>query len=192
MQLTIQANQHVTDPSHGGQYRLIENVVNSLSGVAPAMEEGSPADANGLRTVVEFLQIDADQLHHGKEEAQLFPFLIQRGVPPGGSRLPDSDMNMKKDATWFGRSRRRSPPTIKANLKPPEALIQNLRSIVDLYHNHIWKEDAMVFPMAERVLSDADKEDLGQKFVEVDRAIGLDVVARLERFAKSLAPTAAQ
>jgi hemerythrin-like domain-containing protein len=174
------------------EHRPIETVVNSLSGVATAMEEGKPADANVLRTVVEFLQIYADQLHHGKEETQLFPLLIERGVPPGGCPIGGLRHEHEK-----GRDLVR---TLAASLasheqgKPEatEALIQNLRSIVDLYHSHIWKEDAMVYPMAERVLSDADKEDLGQKFVEVDRAIGLDVVARLERFAKSLAPTAAQ
>jgi hypothetical protein len=45
----------------------------------------------------------------------------------------------------------------------------------------------MVFPMADKVLSPADQKELGEKFAEVDRAIGLDVIARLEQFAKSLA-----
>ena len=67
-------------------------------------------------------------------------------------------MNMKKDATWFGSLAASLASHDQGKPEATEALIQNLRSIVDLYHNHIWKEDAMVFPMAERVLSDADKE----------------------------------
>jgi len=56
--------------------------------------------------------------------------------------------------------------------------------------NHIWKEDAMVFPMADKVLTAADQTELTEKFDEVNRAVGLDVVARLETFAKSLATIA--
>src|ERR1035437_8525189 len=59
------------------------------------------------------------------------------------------------------------------------------------YHNHIWKEDAMVFPMADKVLTAADQKELIAKFAEVDQAVGLDVVARLVTFARSL-PTITQ
>ena len=45
----------------------------------------------------------------------------------------------------------------------------------------------MVFPMADKVLTAADQRELAEKFAEVDRAVGLDVVGRLETFAKSLA-----
>ena len=65
------------------------------------------------------------------------------------------------------------------------------RSILDLYQNHIWKEDAMVFPMADKVLTAADQKELTEKFAEVDQAVGLDVVARLVTFARSL-PTITQ
>ena len=68
-----------------------------------------------------------------------------------------------------------------------ESLLETLRGILDLYQNHIWKEDAMVFPMADKVLTEADQTELSEKFGEVDRAVGLDVVARLETFAMSVA-----
>ncbi|MCX6904805.1 MAG: hypothetical protein NTW03_15260 [Verrucomicrobia bacterium] len=41
--------------------------------------------------------------------------------------------------------------------------------------------------MADKVLTEADQQELSEKFTEVDRAVGLDVVARLETFARSLA-----
>ncbi|MGH7689380.1 MAG: hypothetical protein ACREN3_07240 [Gemmatimonadaceae bacterium] len=47
-------------------------------------------------------------------------------------------------------------------------------------------EDAMVFPMAERVLTAADNEVLQQKFVALDGARDVGAVARLERFAMNL------
>jgi len=68
-----------------------------------------------------------------------------------------------------------------------EGLLKTLRGILDLYQNHIWKEDAVVFPMADKVLTAADQKELTEQFAEVDQAVGLDVVARLVTFARSLA-----
>ena len=44
----------------------------------------------------------------------------------------------------------------------------------------------MVFPMADKVFTEADQQELSAKFAEVDKSIGLEAIARLERFAKSL------
>jgi hemerythrin-like domain-containing protein len=66
-------------------------------------------------------------------------------------------------------------------------MLETLHGLEELYQNHIWKEDAMVFPMADKVLTEADQTELSEKFGEVDRAVGLDVVARLETFAMSVA-----
>ncbi len=49
----------------------------------------------------------------------------------------------------------------------------------------------MVFPMADKVLRDPDQKELGSKFAEVDRTMGFDAIARLERFARGLSPIAA-
>ena len=49
----------------------------------------------------------------------------------------------------------------------------------------------MVFPMADKVLTAADQKELTDNFAEVDQAVGLDVVARLVTFARSL-PTITQ
>ena len=50
----------------------------------------------------------------------------------------------------------------------------------------------MVFPMADKILTEADQKELSEKFAEVDKSVGLEVIARLEQFAKGLAPMAMQ
>ncbi|MDE3068999.1 MAG: hypothetical protein KGJ60_15820, partial [Verrucomicrobiota bacterium] len=63
---------------------------------------------------------------------------------------------------------------------------QTLQDIIKLYRHHLWMEDAMVFPMAERLISEDDNRELMIKFSDLDRTIGPEVVARLEQFANSL------
>jgi hemerythrin-like domain-containing protein len=168
------------------EHRNIETVVKALGVLALAIERGQRVEAALLETAVEFFRIYADKLHHGKEEALFFPMLVKRGVPPQGCPIGGLNHEHEKGRAlvgsleeWVTFYEQRRPGT-------QVGLVQTLRGIGDLYQNHIWKEDAMVFPMADKILTEADQKELSAKFAEVDKSIGLEVVARMERFAKSL------
>ena len=176
----------------GVEHRNIETVVKALGNLALAIEKGQHADVALLKTAVEFFRIYADKLHHGKEEALFFPMLVKRGVPPQG--CPIGGLNQEHAKGRALVSALDEQITFYTQKKPgaQDGLVQTLRSLVNLYQNHIWKEDAMVFPMADKILTEADQKELSEKFSEVDRSVGLEVIARLERFAKGLAPTIVQ
>ena len=168
------------------EHRNIETVVKALGDLAVTIEKGQRAEVALLETAVEFLRIYADKLHHGKEEALFFPMLVKRGVPPQGCPIGGLNHEHEKGRAlvgsleeWVASYEQRKPGA-------QVGLVQTLRGISDLYQNHIWKEDAMVFPMADKVFTEADQQELSEKFAEVDKSIGLEAVARLERFAKSL------
>ena len=169
------------------EHRLIETVVKSLGGVAVAIEQGQRVDVSLLEGAGEFLRVYADKLHHGKEETLFFPMLVKRGVPPGGCPIGGLTHEHEKGRALVRALAEQALAYGQDKPGAKDALLETLHGIVDLYQNHIWKEDAMVFPMADKVLTPADQKELGEKFAEVDRAIGLDVIARLEQFAKSLA-----
>jgi hemerythrin-like domain-containing protein len=168
------------------EHRLIETVVRSLSTMAAAIEQGQRVDVTLLEGAVDFFRLYADQLHHGKEEALFFPMLVKRGVPPGGCPIGGLNHEHEKGRTLVSALAEQIRAYAQDQPGAKDALLETLRGIVDLYQNHIWKEDAMVFPMADKLLTSADQKELGEKFAEVDRTIGLHVVARLERFASSL------
>ena len=174
------------------EHRIIKTVVKALGDLALAVEKGQPADMALLSTAVEFFRVYADKLHHGKEEALFFPMLVKHGVPPQGCPIGGLTQEHVKGRALVGALEERI--TFYSQKKPgaQDGLIQVLREIVDLYQNHIWKEDAMVFPMANRILMKADQQELSEKFAEVDRSVGLEVIARFERFAKGLAPAVMQ
>jgi len=169
------------------EHRLIETVVKALGGVAAALEKGQPADAAMLATAVEFFRVYADKLHHSKEETLFFPMLVKRGVPPQGCPIGGLNHEHEKGRALVRALADQAPAYAQGKPGAKKALLETLHGLVDLYQNHIWKEDAMVFPMADKVLTEADQTELAEKFDEVDRAVGLDLVARLEAFAKSFA-----
>ena len=170
------------------EHRNIEAVVKALGGVALAIEKGLPADVALLGAAVEFFRLYADKLHHGKEEKLLFPLLVKRGVPPQGCPIGGLNHEHEKGRLLVQALADQKPAYAQGSPGAKDALVQTLRDLVDLYQNHIWKEDAMVFPMADKVVTADDQEQLSKDFAEVNWSIGLAAVARMEQLAESLAP----
>ena len=169
------------------EHRNIETVVKALGDLAFVIEKGQRADGAMLATAVEFLRVYADKLHHGKEETLFFPMLVKRGVPPQGCPIGGLNHEHEKGRALVQALAEQAPAYAQGKPGAKEGLIETLRGIQDLYRNHIWKEDAMVFPMADKVLTAADQTELCERFAELDRAIGSETIARLEQFARSLA-----
>ncbi len=74
----------------------------------------------------------------------------------------------------------------KGETSAKEALQRSLRGLAELFPSHIWKEDYLLFPMTNKVLSPEDQRDLYQKFEMVEEAIGRDVHHRLEQLAEEM------
>ena len=174
------------------EHRLIETVVQTLGATAAAIELSQAPDVGTIQSAAEFLRVYADKLHHGKEETLFFPMLVKRGVPPQGCPIGGLNHEHEKGRALVRSLAEQAPAYAQGKPGSKEALLETLRGIVDLYQNHIWKEDAMVFPLADKVLTAADQKELNEKFAQVDNTIGLDVITRLEQFAKSLPSKAAQ
>jgi hemerythrin-like domain-containing protein len=56
-----------------------------------------------------------------------------------------------------------------------EALIGTLRRLIELYPAHIWKEDYLFFPIAEKLLSENEQKEFSAQFVKHEAEIGTDV-----------------
>jgi hemerythrin-like domain-containing protein len=168
------------------EHRNIETVIKSLQDAAAALDKRRRLNIPKLRTVVEFLSVYADKRHHQREEALFFPILIKRGVPAKG--CPIGGLNHEHERgralvssldEWVAFYEQQRPGA-------DQGLRQTLQEIIDLYRKHLWMEDDMVFPMAEKLITETDNEELKEKFADLDRNIGLDIIARLEKFAESL------
>jgi len=157
------------------EHRVIQRVVAGMAVLIERLDGGQDMDVALLENIVEFLRTFADRRHHGKEESFLFPALIHRGVPSHGCPIGGLTMEHQKGRVMVGEL----ADAIRgyAAGEPPsrENLIRSLRALVAFYPNHIWKEDYLLFPLAGKVLTLEDQQDLMHKFDTVDRDLGLDV-----------------
>ena len=67
-----------------------------------------------------------------------------------------------------------------------DTLVTTLRSLVRLYVDHIWKENYLLLPMADKVLSDNDHAKLCEQFDSVEAALGAGKQQQLEQLSARL------
>ena len=168
------------------EHRVIQKMVAGMSVLAEQIEGGEPVDVSLLESIVVFLRTFADRLHHGKEESFLFPALIRRGVPSQGCPIGGLTMEHQKGRVMVGeladaiRGYDAGEPPARGNL------VKSLRALVAFYPNHIWKEDYLLFPLAGKVLTPEDQQELMDKFETVERELGLDVHEGFDKVAAEL------
>ena len=168
------------------EHHFIQKVVGAVAVLLETIEVGKEVDGKTLRDIVEFMRTFADKCHHGKEETYLFPALEKKGVPMRGCPLGILIAEHQKGRALVSELAEATDSYMKASPLATESLVKSLRGITELYPNHIWKEEYLAFPMADKILSSEEQRDLAEKFEMVEKEIGLDVHQRFEQFAKEL------
>ena len=142
-----------------------------LEKVAAKLEAGEEVDLNHLERIVEFFRVFADKCHHGKEEDLLFPEMVKAGVPkergPIGVMLAEHQQGRGFIRGMAEALDRRK----KGDAKALPSYAENARNYIALLTQHINKEDNVLFPMGEKVLSRKTQEEMMEGFekIEVER-----------------------
>ena len=168
------------------EHRVIQKIVAGMSVLAEQLEDGEPVDVSLLESIVVFLRTFADRCHHGKEETFLFPALIRRGVPSHGCPIGGLTMEHQKGRVMAGELAEAIRGCAAGEPPARENLVKSLRALVAFYPSHIWKEDYLLFPLAGKVLTPQDQQELMDKFETVERELGLDVHEGFDKLAAEL------
>lgn len=160
-------SQAIDDLKH--EHDVILMSLGILDAMCRRIELDQMTDKTDLSHFIDFLKEFADQCHHGKEENFLFPMLVSAGIPnedgPIGVMLSEHDAGRN----WI----RLMEASMQSESLSAE-FIQAARAYGDLLRSHIDKENTILFPTAEKVLSLNQLSDLFQQFEEYEeRVIGL-------------------
>ncbi len=167
-------------------HRVIQQVVAGMSAVAELLDAGKLVDPSVLADLVQFLRLFADRCQHEKEEQHLFPALATRANVSIKRELE----SLEREHSSARRLVDRLAKAAAVYYDNPEAvryrIIDLLQQLAELYPAHIWKEDFLLFPVAQQSLSTSEQQDLQEKFEEVEREVGEDVHAGFEVLAEKL------
>ena len=165
------------------EHEAITLVLSILEKLCQRLANGEEVNPEHFGQVLEFIQVFADQCHHGKEEEFLFPALEAAGIPDIGglfgvmSEHEHGRVLIRQLAACWQKHRSGDPAAAAA-------VIASARDYSAFSNDHIFKENNVLFPMAEARLSVDTQRRLLEEFerLEIER-IG---AGRHEQFRKTL------
>jgi hemerythrin-like domain-containing protein len=167
------------------EHQTIQKVVAAMSVVADRLDTGHRVEAAILRDIGAFLHDFSEQCHHAKEERFLFPLLEARGVPASGCPIAVLHHEHEKGHALLAQLDDATQASLVSGTGK-EALVTTLRELVTLYVGHIWKEDYLLLPMADKILSESDHAMLREQFDSIEAGLGAEKHQQLEQLTARL------
>ncbi len=173
------------------EHEFITKVVGALGAIAKGLGAGDAVDPDTLRGAVHFMREFADRCHHAKEEDLLFPAMEAKGVPESGCPLGALRHEHEQGRALVRALAEATEAYAGRRSDAQAAIVDAIGRIGELYTSHIWKEDNMVFPMVDQLLSTDERARLLDRFEAAEREIGAGHEA-LAEFALALERTMAR
>jgi len=170
------------------EHGLILRVLDVLQRLIQRAQDGAGFEAAALGQCVEFFRLFADACHHAKEEDLLFPMLESLGIPNAGGPIGVMlyEHKIARELTrQMGNALERAA---EGDATAGTRFCAIAGQYIALLSGHIAKEDNVLFAMGDRVMCEADQQDLCTKFCEVGcRNFGGKKREELTRMADALA-----
>jgi len=149
------------------EHRAIEVVLDSLDRASYAVMQGKEVPAWVFEEGFDFIRNFADRCHHGKEEGILLPLYRAKGVPAEGpihyvlAEHEEARRLVSKAASDYDK-------WIMGDQSAGQSMAENIQRYISLLRNHIQKEDNMLFPMGDNLITESDDQILVQQFDEIE------------------------
>ena len=146
------------------EHEVILDVLDCLEHVAEAAEHRGALDERSAGQALDFLGVFADRCHHAKEEGALFPALNRKGLPKevGPVAVMLAEHEQGREAVAGMRA------ALAIGHAGLAAFVAHARAYVRLLRDHIAKENGVLFPMADGMLSSADQAEVLRAFESVE------------------------
>jgi hemerythrin-like domain-containing protein len=147
------------------EHENILKVVEALKVGCDLIEKDKKVDKDFFEKVIDFIKNYADKFHHAKEEDILFKEFSRAAEKGEAHCNPVEQMLHEHD---IGRSFVKGmKQALKENDK--EKLVKNAEGYAGLICEHIFKENKILYPMADEVLSKEVQKKMLDEFEEIGK-----------------------
>ncbi len=150
------------------EHRVIERVLGGLEIMAKRLESGEAVRPQFFLEAADFIKGFADGCHHHKEEGVLFPAMVQSGMPKEQGPIAVMLSEHEQGRAFTQRMRAAAERLASGDRAAGAAVAENARGYAALLRQHIFKEDNVLFNMAEKVLNPAEQVQVGEAFRHVE------------------------
>lgn len=167
------------------EHRVIEQVASACGVCAEVLRGGTKVPTDVLESIVDFFRQYGDRYHRQAEEA-LLSLLRDKGVPAGACPIVVINYENEKRKTLVDQLSSAVSAYVESSGAVSETLINTLQALAEFFPDHIWKEDYLLLPMAEKVLSEEDKRSLAVSLHLIDSMKGAEAQHAIERFSSAI------
>ncbi len=144
------------------EHKNILNMIERIENECNDIENSKIIDFEFFQNAIDFIKNYADKLHHAKEEDILFKKFNEcndMGCNPVQQMLYEHDLGRN-----FVKGMLEA-----INESNKVKLIENAREYCNLLKEHIFKEDNVLYPMAEEAIDEKTKKEMLTRFREIDK-----------------------
>ena len=148
------------------EHQAIKGALGFAEKIAAKIKQDEDMPRDGVQKLMEFIRLFVEQCHHSKEEEILFPLLEKKGIPADGGPL--GVMLMEHDRARNLIEEMSAAATDGTDSDSARRWMQAAWNYSDLMHDHFYKEEEMLFRMADRVLSQKEQAAAAVEFKRLD------------------------
>jgi hemerythrin-like domain-containing protein len=169
------------------EHELIVKVLDAAEQEARQIGTNNAVNADRVEKMLDFFRHFADGCHHAKEEQHLFPRLQRRGLPLHGGPVAVMLHDHEAGRQFLRAMAAAVPGARQGEAKAVDEVRNNLTGYVELLRHHIMKENNVLFPTADRVLTEEDQRELLAGFEKVEaEEVGAGVHEKYHRLAHEI------
>jgi hemerythrin-like domain-containing protein len=146
-------------------HEIILEALHVLDAINNEIERGKPMDKRDIRSLLDFLREFADGSHHVKEEAILFPALMQAGMT-----MEEGPLRVMAYEHERGRALTTAMDDA-LTLDDRHGFTMYSRRYIKLLTEHIEKENYVLFDIAEQTLTDDEDRKIADAFESFEQNI---------------------
>ncbi|MBI2630116.1 hemerythrin domain-containing protein [Candidatus Pacearchaeota archaeon] len=150
------------------EHKNILKVIDALNAECNELENGAEIDKEFFIKAIDFIRNYADKFHHAKEEDILFKELCK---PEAKMHCNPTEQMLYEHDLGRGFVKEMEKAVLEGD---KEKLIENSRSYAQLLREHIYKEDNILYPMADESLSYKTEKSMIARFDKVEKSKAAD------------------
>jgi hemerythrin-like domain-containing protein len=170
------------------EHQIILMVLGAVEREAQRIQDSGQVNAEKTEQMVDFIRDFADRCHHAREEGLLFVRMQERGMPAQGGPIGVMLMEHVEGRRLVKAVAEALADAAKGDPQAVVAVRDSLLGYTRLLRAHIGKEDNVLYPMAERILTPEDQQWLTDEFDRVEaEEMGAGVHEKCHQMAHELA-----
>jgi hemerythrin-like domain-containing protein len=151
------------------EHRVIERVLTAMQVAATRVSQGEYIRPAFFINAALFIKNFADGCHHKKEEGILFIAMNPSGKPTQGGPIGIMLAEHEKGRLFTQEMRSAAQMWEKGDNFAQGAVVQNALGYVALIRQHIYKEDNILFPMADSLIPSGRQEKVNADFERIQK-----------------------